>query len=244
MSPSRTTVARRPPAEPPRPRPRAELSRARILSAALDLIDEKGLKALNMRDLGVALGTSTMGVYRHFHNKSELLDAAVDHVTEGFAPKAMQGPWQAQARALSLGVRAAMLAHPELADLIGRELRRSPTSLRVNAAIIERLHVSGLPRSLLAAAYWTISSYTTGYTLLEAQTYRHRPRTEPLKPGPQRVRKLAAMLQAVEDIPAEAMRDAAQVLARPLDDEQFLFGLDCLIRGLEDKVPAAAQTEA
>src|ERR1700726_346888 len=118
---------------------RAELSRDRIIEAALELIDHKGLAALNMRSLGLAVGASTMSVYRYFRDKSELLDAVVDHIVEGFAPPPAAGDWRDQARAMSLRVRAAMLAHPELADMFGRELRRSPTSLRVNTAIIERL---------------------------------------------------------------------------------------------------------
>ena len=227
-------------------RARAELSRDRILAAALDLIDAKGLNALNMRDLGVALGASTMGMYRHFRNKSELLDAVVDHVVEGFAPTPIKGGWQAQARALSQRVRAAMLAHPELADLIGRELRRSPTSLRVNTQIIERLRDAGVPAALLPHTYWAISSYTTGYALLEAQTFRHRRKSAARRSDAERLRKLSAMLQAVEDIPAEVRQDAAVVLSRPLDDQQFLFGLDCLIRGLEDRFAELGkdQTEA
>ena len=227
-------------------RPRAELSRDRILAAALDLIDAKGLNALNRRDLGGALGASTMGMYRHFHNKAELLDAVVDHVVEGFAPTPISGSWQTQARSLSLRVRAAMLAHPELADLIGRELRRSPTSLRVNTEIIERLRVAGVPEALLPHTYWAISSYTTGYALLEAQTYRHRRKSAARRSDAERQRKLAAMLQAVEDIPADVRQSAAVVLSRPLDDQQFLFGLDCLIRGLEDRFAdlGTVQTEA
>lgn len=225
----------RPTGEPAR-RTRAELSRDRILNAALDLIDAGGLNTLNMRDLGHALGASTMSVYRHFRNKAELLDAVVDHVVEGFAPPDMEGPWQTQARTLSLRVRAAMLAHPELADQIGREFRRSPISLRVNAAIIERLREAGVPRGLLPDTYWAISSYTNGYALLEAQS--HRRRRNSAGPGAEidRVRKLTAMLDGVEGMDPTVSRDAAVVLARPLDDRQFLFGLDCLIKGIEDRI--------
>lgn len=225
-----------------------ELSRERILSAALDLIDSCGLATLNMRDLGRALGASTMSVYRHFQNKSDLIDAVVDRVVEGFAPPSAPGGWQDQVRAISTNVRSAMLEHPELAYLIGRELRRSPTSLRVNVEIIQRLRDAGVPSELLADTYWAMSSYTTGYALLEAQTYRRRGREQRQSSAVERVRKLAGMLQAVEDLSEAATREAAVVLARPLDDAQFLFGLECLICGLADKFAgvgvADGQTEA
>lgn len=225
-----------------------ELSRERILSAALDLIDTSGLATLNMRDLGRALGASTMSVYRHFKNKSDLIDAVVDRIVEGFAPPLNTGGWQDQIRAIATNVRSAMLAHPELADVIGRELRRSPTSLRINVEIIQRLSAAGVPAGLLADTYWAMSSYTTGYTLLEAQTYRRRSREQRQSSGLERVRKLAGMLEVVEGLSEPAVHEAAVVLAQPLDDAQFLFGLECLICGLADKVAgmgvAAAQIDA
>jgi AcrR family transcriptional regulator len=210
------------------------LSRQKILRAALTLIDTTGLDNFNMRELGIALNASPMSVYRHFRNKSELIDAVVDWVVAGFAAAKTPGGWQAQARAITIRVRAAMMAHPELAFLIGHELRRSPVSLRVNIDIITRLHAAGVPQRLLAETYWLLSSYTTGYTLLEAQSYRHRGRK--VRSQGQRVRKLTAMLRAVDGVSENERHEAAGVLARPLDDRQFLFGLECLIRGLEDRI--------
>ncbi len=218
------------------PRKRGELSRDSILAAALRLIDAHGLDALNMRELGASLGASTMSVYRYYSNKSELLEAVVDHVVEGFALPAMTGDWQEQARGISLGVRGIMLVHPELADLLGREMRRSPVSLRANTAIVERLRASGVPLPMLPDTYWALLSYTTGYALLEARSLSHkraRPRT-----ADERVGKVRAMLEGIEDISAEAVQEVAVVLARPLDEAQYLFGLDCLIRGLQEQFSA------
>ena len=230
-----------------KPKLRPELSRALILETALALIDARGLDALNMRDLGAALGAATMSVYRHFRNKADLLEAVMDHIVEGFAPVGPQGDWRSEARSLSRNVRRAMLAHPELADLIGREFRRSGTSLRVNVEIIERLRAGGIPQALLAQAYWATSSYTTGFTLLEAQALRRR-RTAGGAPPPleRRTGKIAQLMAEIDELSADARDLAAAVLARPLDDRQFEFGLDCIIRGLDQMLtaPRAPQTDA
>src|SRR3990167_845435 len=123
-----------------KPQPaRAKLSRKVIIRAALRLIDENGADALNMRDLGTALGASTMSVYRHFRNKAELLDAVVDRVIDGLVSEIPERSWQAEARVIALRVRSAILVHPHLAEFMGRELRRSAVSLRVNAEVIDRL---------------------------------------------------------------------------------------------------------
>lgn len=217
-------------------RPRPDLSRALILETALELIDAKGLEALNMRDLGLALGAATMSVYRHFRNKAELLDAVVDRVVAEFAPAGPQRDWRIEARDSSQRVRRAMLAHPELADLIGREFRRSGASLKVNIQIIDRLRAGGVPEVLLPDVYWTLSSYTTGFALLEAHGLRRRGGAAAEPSLARRRSKIASLLAQVEDAPPEAIEAAASVLARPLDEAQFDFGLASLIRGLADIV--------
>lgn len=45
----------------------------RICAAALAIIDEEGLPALNMRRLGASLGVDAMALYRHLPNKQAIL---------------------------------------------------------------------------------------------------------------------------------------------------------------------------
>jgi AcrR family transcriptional regulator len=222
------------------------LTRDRIIASAIAVIDQDGIAALSMRGLGRELGASTMAVYRYFDNKGQLLDAVMDHVVGAFDPAGIEGDWIAKARGMSLRVRHAMLEHPELADLIGLEFRRSPTSLRVNAHMIEMLSAAGVPEAMLAQTYWAISSYTTGYALLEAQV-RRRARVGTGEAAlATRERKLAEMMRAVDGISGPALELAPRVLAQPLDDEQFLLGLECLLSGLAERQVAhvAAQSEA
>lgn len=231
------------PPDSPRRRPRPELSRGRILEVAIALIDERGLAALGMRDLGAALGATTMAVYRHFASKAELLEAIMDAVVSDYAPTGPQRPWPEEARDLSRRVRASLLRHPELADVAGREFRRSETSLRVNAAIIERLQAGGVPAPFLPQVYWTLSSYTTGFALLEAQALRRRGVTPP-GPAVARMRKISGFLAQVDGLSATTREEAAAVLARPLDDTQFEFGLETIIAGLAARFAAADQAQA
>ncbi|MEU9191830.1 TetR/AcrR family transcriptional regulator C-terminal domain-containing protein [Streptomyces hundungensis] len=63
-----------------RARPKAGLSRERVLDAALDLVDREGVAALTMRKLGAELGVEAMTLYHHVGNKGELLDALVGRV--------------------------------------------------------------------------------------------------------------------------------------------------------------------
>ena len=57
-----------------------QLTRERIVSSALALVDREGLSALSMRRLGAELGVDPMAVYYYVPNKDALLDAIVEAV--------------------------------------------------------------------------------------------------------------------------------------------------------------------
>ena len=67
-------------APPAGPTPREPLTRERMLTAALRLLDAEGLDALTMRRLGHELGRDPMALYRHAANHAALLDAVTELV--------------------------------------------------------------------------------------------------------------------------------------------------------------------
>ncbi|MCT9090095.1 TetR/AcrR family transcriptional regulator C-terminal domain-containing protein [Streptomyces sp. ASQP_92] len=75
-----------------RARPKAGLSRERVLDAALDLVDREGVASLTMRKLGAELGVEAMTLYHHVGNKGQLLDALVGRVVRRAALGLPGGP--------------------------------------------------------------------------------------------------------------------------------------------------------
>ena len=57
-----------------------EIRREQIISAALGLIGEKGLKNLRMPDIAQKVGLVPSALYRHFSSKQELVLAIVDSI--------------------------------------------------------------------------------------------------------------------------------------------------------------------
>jgi AcrR family transcriptional regulator len=78
-------------------RTEAELSRERIVRAAISVADSDGLDGLSMRRVATELGVATMSLYRHVPNKDALLLAMADTVF-GEYPLPAQPPagWRAQ----------------------------------------------------------------------------------------------------------------------------------------------------
>lgn len=59
-------------------RPRIRVSRReQLLTEATRLFDERGFQSVSLADIGEAAGIVASGVYRHFANKGELLEAAI-----------------------------------------------------------------------------------------------------------------------------------------------------------------------
>lgn len=60
--------------------PKASLSVATVVAAAIRLADDEGLEAVSMRRVADALGKSTMSLYTYVPAKAELLDLMLDTV--------------------------------------------------------------------------------------------------------------------------------------------------------------------
>jgi len=58
-------------------KPRAALTRERVLRAAISLADRNGIESLSMRKLGQKLGVEAMSLYNHVRNREDLLDGMV-----------------------------------------------------------------------------------------------------------------------------------------------------------------------
>ncbi|WP_113700376.1 TetR/AcrR family transcriptional regulator [Nonomuraea lactucae] len=59
------------------------LSRARILAAAIDLIEREGADAVSMRRIAAELGVGVMSLYNHVPNKDALLSGVAETVLSG-----------------------------------------------------------------------------------------------------------------------------------------------------------------
>jgi len=111
------------------------LSRDRIVTAAIEMLDATGENGLTFRALAAHLRTGPGAIYWHVANKDELLVAATDAVLNRgpAAEEAVTDPPDA-IRAIALGIYDAVEAHP----WIGTQLARLP-SQRVVFRLFERL---------------------------------------------------------------------------------------------------------
>ncbi len=177
-----------------RARPKAGLSRERVLDAALDLVDREGVAALTMRKLGAELGVEAMTLYHHVGNKGELLDALVGRVVRraamglppgGATPSSARegraaaadsgagagaggGDWTGWARAFAVGLRAELLRHPGVLPLVATRPLSSADDLDLLEEWLAALTDAGLGLGRAMDVINALATFVIGHTLAEA----------------------------------------------------------------------------
>ncbi|MCX4748101.1 TetR/AcrR family transcriptional regulator C-terminal domain-containing protein [Kitasatospora sp. NBC_01287] len=156
-----------------RARPKAGLSRERVLEAALDLVDRHGLAALTMRKLGAELEVEAMTLYHHVRNKQALLDGLVSQVVrraaaiELPADPAPGADWTPWARAFATGLRRELLRHPGVLPLVATHPLSSPADLDLLEGWLAALTAAGLPLGRALDLLNTLAVFVVGHALAE-----------------------------------------------------------------------------
>ena len=151
-----------PVAEETTPR-RAALTPARIVELALEIIDEDGLEALNMRRLATEAGVKPMSLYHHFPTKSAILDAVSEKIAAAALGASSPHPdWKGRVRQLFMGLHALTEAHPRALPLISTAVLRTPSGRRWMEELMSTLLDAGFSEDRAATVYHVLGAYTLG----------------------------------------------------------------------------------
>ncbi len=90
-----------------------QLTRERIIAAAVEVIEREGVTAISMRRIAAELGCAVMSLYNYVPSKDALLDDVAEFVMSGIEVNvAADTPWQDQVRAQARAFRQIARAHP------------------------------------------------------------------------------------------------------------------------------------
>jgi AcrR family transcriptional regulator len=217
---------------PPRGRSaRASLSRAAILAAALDLVEREGFEALTMRGLASALGSGAMALYRHFHNRDELVAALLDEML-GTIPLGVDhgDDWTAQLRQLARAHHAMLLRVPSAIPSFLATPMAGPHAARFGEVVLGVLHRAGFTDEAAVGCFFTLMALNYGYASFEAR--RQHPGT-PEDPPEERIRRTQVALALLPEREFPLTVALAGPLARfATTDAQYEFALDVVVSGM------------
>jgi TetR/AcrR family transcriptional regulator, tetracycline repressor protein len=115
-----------------------------LITSALALADDEGLEAVTIRRLAQHHGVTPMALYRHFHDKEEILGALSERLLADIAiPEPNDEPWHRQMHDLLDAFLAALRPHPAVAQLPLTRVLASQPGLTVAERVLELLAQGG-----------------------------------------------------------------------------------------------------
>jgi len=204
------------------------ISEEEIVDAALALVDAEGLDALTMRALGRRLGVEGMALYTYFRSKSDLLDALGTRILEAIDTEFDRSrPWQERIRRGALAWAAMQASHPRAFPLVYRGGVRTSAVPLLTEELLDALRTAGFDERGAALAYQSL------VVLIDAALLGRGASTD--------ADLHAAWRQAGESLdPATfpRFREIAPHAATLRWEEILEFGLDLLLRGLDQRLAA------
>jgi AcrR family transcriptional regulator len=206
------------------------MSVERIVSAAIEIIDRDGLVGLSMRTLAIELDTGTATLYRYVQSKEEVLVEALDAVLgeiqlpEEFSPTSS---WRSQVATMANALRDGLLAHPNVTPLLAGSVPIGPNALVGREAMLAVLLNAGFEPSLAARMYLAIVHYVIGFVLAE--------NPESSAYATNQKRSLKRYYKRLAPASFSRIVALADALTARDNDQEFVFGLDLILDGIEHR---------
>ncbi|HUQ55221.1 MAG TPA: TetR/AcrR family transcriptional regulator [Lentzea sp.] len=160
------------------------LSRARIISAAMRVVERDGVEVLTMRRLADEIGTAPMSLYRHVADKREVLMELLDVVSRRITDRPLPASPDPRRRLIDTvtEVHQVLEANPWVVQAVLAVEELPPSALRLSEHMFAAMRAAGLDERTAASAHTAIWRYTWGHVFfghLAAASARSYGRQEP-----------------------------------------------------------------
>jgi len=122
---------------------RVQLTRQRVVAAAVELADGDGVESISMRKVAQELGVEAMSLYTHVRSKDDLLDGMADAVISEIPLSSGGDDWKKSLRQMALAAREVMLRHPWAPRIVETRTAPGPAALGYINAVIGTLREGG-----------------------------------------------------------------------------------------------------
>ena len=204
-----------------------QLSRATIVTAAIEIADAEGLDAVSMRRLGRELQAGAMSLYHYFENREELLELMIDTVAEEMVVPDLPDQWRPAVEAVARHSRSMFRAHTWVLPIFQEVPAVTPNLLRHIEQSARSVSALGgaVDPGMLAAFVSAVDDFTIGFTLRELSGSERRGRSWDTP-------ELRYLLESGE-FPLVASFIAAD---SPMPPPDFELGLRWLLDGFEAQI--------
>jgi AcrR family transcriptional regulator len=213
-----------------------QLTRERIITAAVELIEREGAGALSMRRIASELGTEVMSLYDHVPSKAALLDGVAERVLSGIDVTTEPGTgWEERIRAQARAFWQVARVYPRSTMVVVSRPVDSAATLRPIEHALATLRSAGFGGEDAVRVVRTFVAYVAGTLVREVGV---TPGLEPQRPLSQDPAVLAADRPFLDPAEFPQVTSVSTELLNRDFDADFEFGLDLLVRAIAEMRPA------
>lgn len=162
---------------------RAPLTKDKIISEALTLIEKHGVESFSMRMLAGRLRVQPMSLYHHFSNRLDLLNHVLDHVFGDFQSLGSRSTWEERLKLAAREWRRVAQTYPKFYPFIASHQFNTELTLGILQSILQIFLSAGIPAQRSAQYFRLFSFLLIGGGLVEATTLsKGVAATKPLSP--------------------------------------------------------------
>lgn len=201
------------------------LSQAAICLAAIELINSKGLEALNMRELATYLNVEAASLYYHIKNKSELLDLIQETIITQWSLPTERNNWKKYLYDLAISMRKGLLQYPNIVPIFASRPSIGLQALEKTEITFEVLKSAGFKSADILYGYQSLMLFILGHLQAEIKHV----------PGEMKDNQLKLTI----DLDRQKYPNLATAFSKNQMqhyDKWFKFGVKMIISGLESNL--------
>lgn len=208
----------------------AGIDRARIVAAALGLLQREGLEGVSTRRVAERLGVKSPALYWHVHGKDELLQLVADALCAEMALPQKRQSFRKRLEKIASEYRRVLVAHRDAPRLFAELPPTGPHRMKLYDAAVETFLDAGFPTAEAVAMATFYRHYLLGMIAEEARGQRVA-QSPVLFPASALGVELQNLDGTRRDYPS--LSGAAKVLANIRPEKLFKAGLNVILDGLE-----------
>lgn len=200
------------------------LNQERIVEAALQLLNEQGLKGLSMRKLAELLGVRAASLYWYVKSKSELYQWLADQICKEMEwPDHEDLPWRDKVRLGLESYRKTMLRYRDAVEIFANTPPLTPHRLQLIQSLYQFLLLAGMNREQATLALDLLNNYVIGFVMEEVRFTEMAGNQD----SPESFRDQQNMIEKYPDL--VSMMEQMMTIRM---DERFQFGLQTILDGI------------
>jgi AcrR family transcriptional regulator len=204
----------------------------------MEVLDGEGVGGLSMRKLAARLGAGATSLYWHVPTKDDLVDLLIDQVWgEIDVPEPELAGWRSGALLFGHSLRSAVLRHPWLPEVMYTRPSIGPNAMSLGERGLVLFGAAGFTPREVDLAMGSVMSYVLGTVSAEVAT-----REMVRKSGRSEEAWVSELLEQAQSVSTDYPQMQESVRRRTSVDldseltENFVFGLDALLDGLQARV--------